>query len=253
MIRIERTAPAPTDLRAGDALVQAMHQAVSDRPGVAGGKDEPFTFDNKIYGATPVKDALIAMQHGKCAYCEGDFRAFSYGDTEHQRPKAYSQQNVGAPTIRPGYYWLAYDWTNPVLSCERCNRSRKKNLFPLRNPDARATTPEAVANEEPLLLDPTGDEDPRAHIRFENSVPTGLSEIGWTTIECLNLDRIELNGVRWRYFRHVTALQKLVRAGLLPGASAEAQADGHDAAAELEVMAQAQEPFSAMVLDTLGR
>lgn len=233
--------------------MQAMHQAVQDRPGVAGGTDEPFEFESKIYGAVQVKDALIAMQHGKCAYCEGDFRAFSYGDTEHQRPKAYSQQNVGAPTIRPGYYWLAYDWSNLVLSCERCNRSRKRNLFPLGNPGARAMTPEAVANEEPLLLDPTGEVDPRTQIRFENGVPTGLSEIGWTTIECLNLDRIELNGHRWRHLRHITALQKLVRAGLLPDAGAEAKADGADAAAELEVMVQANEPFSAMVLDALGR
>lgn len=253
MIRIQRTLPAPAALQAGEALVQAMHQAVEDRPGVAGGKDEPFEFDNKVYGAAQVKDALIAMQHGKCAYCEGDFRAFSYGDTEHQRPKAYSQQDVGEPTIRPGYYWLAYTWSNLVLSCERCNRSRKKNLFPLSNPDARATTPDAVANEQPLLVDPTGEEDPRAHIRFENNVPTGVSEIGWTTIECLDLDRIELNGVRLRHLHHVRALQKLVRAGLLPEASPEAQADGADAAAELEQMVQAHEPFSAMVLDALGR
>lgn len=230
-----------------------MHQAVQERPGVAGTKDELFSFDDSIYGAAQVKIALIAMQHGKCAYCEGDFLAFSYGDTEHQRPKAFSQQAAGAPIIRPGYYWLAYDWLNLVLSCERCNRSRKRNLFPLRNPGARATAPAGVAAEQPLLLDPTGEDDPRDHIRFERNVPIGRTDIGEMTIRCLNLDRIELNGARLRHLRLVIALDQLARAGLRPGADADSQADGVAAAVELDRMGLESEPFSAMVLDFLGR
>jgi hypothetical protein len=253
VIRITRTEPAPGALAAGDALVQAMHEAFAARPGVAGTKAEPFEFDRDIYGDPEVKQALAAMQHGKCGYCEGDFAAFSYGDTEHQRPKAYSQQATGSPTIRPGYYWLAYDWLNLVLSCELCNRARKRNLFPLRNPAARARTPELIADEDPLLLDPTGTVDPRQHIRFQQAVPTGLTDVGRTTIDCLALDRIALTAARLRHYRRAAALATLMGLAARPGADAELQAAGAEAAVELEEMVKPAEPFSAMILDFLGR
>ena len=253
MIKIQRSIPAPEALQAGEALVLAMHQAVRDRPVVAGTSAEKFEFDSKIYGAEEVKTALIAMQHEKCAYCEGTFLAFSYGDIEHYRPKGYSQQAKGTRTIRPGYYWLAYDWLNLLFSCERCNRQRKRNLFPLLDPAARARTPDGVAAEHPLLLDPAGDEDPRDHIRFEGNVPTARTDVGAMTIQCLDLDRVELSGERLEWLKKASSLQKLVRAGQRRGADAETQADGEDAAAELEIMAQSNKRFSAMVLDLLGR
>lgn len=245
--------PAPGPLAAGAPLVQAMHDAVAARPGVAGTKAEPFAFDQAIYGDPAVKRVLIDMQNGKCAYCEGDFSAFSYGDTEHQRPKAYSQQAVGGPTIRPGYYWLAYDWANLVLSCELCNRSRKRNLFPLLNPATRARAPAQLGSEDPLLLDPTGAVDPRQHIRFQQALPTGLTDIGRTTIECLSLDRIPLTAARLRHYRRAEALALLVTLAARPGVDPDLEAAGRDAATQLDEMTQATEPFSAMILDFLGR
>ena len=219
MIRIRRSMPAPAALQAGAALVNIMHRAVAERPGVAGGKNEPFTFDDGIVGHPTVKAALIAMQHKKCAYCEGDLQAFGYGETEHHRPKGYSQQAVGRPTIRPGYYWLAYDWLNLLFSCERCNKMRKRNVFPLRNPAARARTPPDVANEEPLLLDPSGGADPRAHICFKSDFPTARTDIGEQSIRWFALDRDELSGARARHLGHVDALTRLIRAAERPGAN----------------------------------
>ena len=52
-----------------------------------------------------LKEHLQDLYHDKCAYCDGSYQAFGYGDVEHFRPK-------GAVTEDPthsGYWWLAYD------------------------------------------------------------------------------------------------------------------------------------------------
>ncbi|CAA6812677.1 MAG: TIGR02646 family protein [uncultured Aureispira sp.] len=79
------------------------------------------------YGATDVRDALADLYHNKCAYCE------SYDDefeVEHYRPK---KGVTGIPRVKhPGYYWLAYEWTNLLPACHDCNKQRNKgNRFPI--------------------------------------------------------------------------------------------------------------------------
>lgn len=67
------------------------------------------------YKYKDIKDALMTLYHGKCAYCE------TYDPSphiEHYRPK------------RGGYYWMAYSWDNLILSCSQCN-IRKGSLFPI--------------------------------------------------------------------------------------------------------------------------
>lgn len=252
MIRIARTIAAPGVLAQGEASVQEMHEARQAEPGVAGTKAMPFKFDDKIYGHQDVKDALKALQHEKCAYCEGDFLAFCYGDIEHYRPKAYSQQRPGGATIRPGYYWLAYAWDNLLLSCELCNRARKRNVFPVREPAKRADTPERIAQEEPLILDPSGPDDPRDHIRFVGNVPQAITDAGEQTIALLGLDRPKLNGLRLGQLGYAKALRTIVRSAARPGADAELIADAVEAEAELLILQAEHSPFSAMVRDAVA-
>src|SRR5208283_4916879 len=97
-----------------------------------------FQFDQKIYGHEDVKRALVTMHHGKCCYCESHVRHTSPGTIDHYRPKAASQQRIGTPFIRPGYYWLAYNWENLLFSCPACNQTYKRNQFPLRDEARRA-------------------------------------------------------------------------------------------------------------------
>lgn len=252
MIRIDRHLPAPAVLSDGVAETDAMHAALLADP-AAGSATTPFKFKNEIYGDQLVKDALKEIQHGKCAYCEGDFLAFCYGDVEHYRPKGFSQQAKGGRKIYPGYYWLAYDWTNLVLSCELCNRARKRNFFPLRNPATRAHTPQQVADEEPLLLDPAGAIDPRDHIRFNGNVPEPRTDIGAASIELYDLNRLKLNGVRLERLGHAEALATIVDHAAAAGASADLQAAGAQAAVKLQAFADPKAPFSAMVRDFLER
>ena len=97
-----------------------------------------FTFNSDIYGAKSVKKALIKAQHDKCCFCESKITHVAYGDVEHFRPKGGYRQRPEDELEQPGYYWLAYAWTNLYLSCQLCNQRYKANLFPLKDPDRRA-------------------------------------------------------------------------------------------------------------------
>jgi len=250
VIKINRPAAAPAILAKGAPLVTAMHAKVAANPAVAG-KNPPFTFNSKIYGEKTVKDALLVAQHDKCAYCEGLFKAFGWGDVEHYRPKAFSQQQKGGPRIRPGYYWLAYDWANLLASCSKCNQLRKKNLFPLKDPSKRATTPAAIAGETPMIVDPAGPGDPRKHVGFRKNVPTALTKEGEATIDAAALDREELNGLRLHHLRHIEWLTKIIAIGNAT-TRPDWKAEGLAAATELQEYKQAEAPFSAMTLSYLG-
>jgi len=122
-----------------------------------------FHANAAIYGAKAVKTALRAAHHSKCAYCEEFLpKKTTHGHVEHYRPTAYSQQEVSGEPIRPGYYWLAYDWDNLLWSCHYCNTTRKGNQFPLVDPTSRARRHNsAIENERPMLIKPDV-EEPRA-------------------------------------------------------------------------------------------
>lgn len=154
-----------------------------------------FDFDRDIYAHEDVKERLIAIQHGKCAFCESKITHIDYGDVEHFRPKAGYRQHDGDPLERPGYYWLAYEWTNLLLSCTLCNQRHKKNLFPLRPGSPRATSHrDDIADEEPLLIDP-GSEEPDEFITWRAELPRARNgnERARETIEALGLARPALN------------------------------------------------------------
>lgn len=79
------------------------------------------------YSHSDVKDALIELFKGKCAYCESKFLHVYSGDVEHFRPKGEIED--ATPNKEPGYYWLAADWTNLLLSCRNCNQKLKHQVF----------------------------------------------------------------------------------------------------------------------------
>jgi uncharacterized protein (TIGR02646 family) len=172
---------------------------------------QTLPFKSNIYGHTSVKRVLQHAQHDKCCYCEGIFHGHAAGDVEHFRPKAYWQQDTNSPKTYPGYYWLAYEWSNLLFACQICNRSYKRNLFPISNQSRRARKRgDPVSRERPLLLDPSGADDPRDHIQFHQEVPRGRTSRGRTTIEALKLDRVALNDVRREKFAQLQSLRALL-------------------------------------------
>jgi uncharacterized protein (TIGR02646 family) len=81
---------------------------------------KPLRFS--VYSDSRVKESLIELFKEKCAYCESRFLHVYSGDVEHFRPKG---QIAEAQNPKPGYYWLASNWDNLLLSCRNCNQKLK--------------------------------------------------------------------------------------------------------------------------------
>lgn len=136
------------------------------------------------YRHQTVKQALITLFHGKCAYCESRCLHVYSGDIEHFRPKG---EITGAlPGPRPGYYWLAANWDNLLFSCRNCNQKLthqlfgvavpktmgKMNQFPLADEMRMARPPLTDLRPEEevrLLLDPCTD-NPEEHLEYDDPV-----------------------------------------------------------------------------------
>jgi len=181
-----------------------------------------FDFDRKIYADKTVKEALIKAQHDKCFLCESKITHIDYGDVEHFRPKKAFQQNAKEKLIRPGYYWLAYDWKNLFLACKICNQRHKKNLFPLANPEARKEVSHlsGLDKEKPLFINPA-EENPEEYISFRvdkliGVVPfaVGGNVRGRATIEGLGLDRLQLCDKRMAFLKPILALHEVASMNL---------------------------------------
>jgi hypothetical protein len=110
---------------------------------------------------TALREAFARYSHDKCWYVECK-NLGTDDDIDHFRPKL----GVKEAPDHPGYYWLAFEWTNLRLSCHRANRLRmnpetgetggKAEHFPLFNELTRAQGPgDNLSEEIPSLLDPT--------------------------------------------------------------------------------------------------
>ena len=203
MIRVSRPKNAPPILRDPDKRGQkATRELCSDYDdGV-----RAFEFDRTIYAAKSVKNALIKAQHHKCCFCEAKVTHIAYGDVEHLRPKGGYRQSPEDELHKPGYYWLAYAWTNLSFCCQLCNQRFKKNLFPLKVPDQRAESHhDDVEAEQPLFIDPCAD-DPAEYIGFRQEYPYAIDGNlrGQQTILALGLGREELAEMRRDRLKGVT-------------------------------------------------
>lgn len=226
MIRIRKSTKVPAILNGPDSRGgRATRQLMDDYD--AGKRD--FEFHSKIYGAASVKNALKADQHQKCAFCESKFAATSYGDVEHFRPKGGFTQHPDDLPVKPGYYWLAYDWQNLTFCCQICNQRFKKNHFPLANPTQRARDHhDDVNREEPLLINPVA-EDPEEHIGFHKGKEVAFhrTEKGRHTINTFGLNRDTLQDARREHLSRVRALQTSAErlAGILGSLSGSDRAE----------------------------
>jgi len=201
VIRITRPAQSPAILQTRGAAEQARICAEYDRDQTPYRLGTQPQFDRSIYADSTVKDELLRVQHGKCAFCESKVTHIAYGDVEHYRPKAGYVQRPGDSLKRPGYFWLAYAWTNLVFSCQLCNQRFKRNHFPLLNHRRRIRSHRSpVTSEEPVFIDPAA-EDPELHITFRDEVafPFNGSPRGQATIDALGLNRPELVEFRKSY------------------------------------------------------
>lgn len=182
-------------------------------------------FDKDIYGHQTVRDQLMSDQNYKCAYCESTLVG-SYSDVEHFRPKTGYNQSKGDSLTKPGYYWLAYTWSNLLYSCNVCNRTYKKNLFPLEDSTTRDISHKNIANEVPLFINPS-QEDPADYIEFHHHIicpihTNGVERLkGKVTIGYLGLnERKDLKEVRRRLWLKAVKLKIQYMADGIPESDA---------------------------------
>lgn len=211
MIRIRKKAAAPVPDRLqvnGKAATTDLNQRYDNGERDFASSD----FDSGIYGHKDVKDSLIAIQNYKCCFCESSIGHISYGDVEHFRPKAgWVQSNE--KLNKPGYYWLAYEWNNLILSCQICNQRNKKNFFPLLKDSPRASSHhDDIANENAVFINPSN-EDVETFITFKEEIPVAVNnnQRGLETINKLGLDRELLNEQRRKTLNMIRDIYDLAK------------------------------------------
>ena len=211
MIKISRSGVAPVvnyaiGTYAGQSKCAIKTQALCDLfsagPASYISGANTFTFDEDILKNDVFISVFKSSQNNKCCYCQNDLDP---GEVEHFRPKGYFQQRLGGRIYRPGYYWLAYEWSNLLFACGGCNTSYKGNLFPIYNISQRAKSHnDNHLLESPVLINPLIDE-PSTFIFFnkEKIKYRGPNRKGFRTINILGLDRTALNDQRREYLNDI--------------------------------------------------
>jgi uncharacterized protein (TIGR02646 family) len=247
VIRIHKPLVPPNKLAQDGKRKRRSHcSSYSRNPTAYQSGEKTFSFDGAIYAHVSVKQALIESQHSKCCFCE---RLISTdGDVEHFRPKQAYKQAAGEPLQRPGYYWLAYDWSNLYLACTGCNQRHKQNLFPLQNPGDRATTHHAdITLEKPLLIDP-GSDNPEELIGFRGEIAYAVdgNARGQVTLDALKLNERSIPESRRRQLARLKVLHELVQEAAKCPENTELQKLSEKAKDNLEKAVQDDAEFSAV-------
>lgn len=163
-----------------------------------------------------VRALLEEMASGRerCVYCE-DSEGIAI---EHFWPKSRYPQR-------------AFDWSNYLLACTRCNSNYKRDQFPL------------AADGGPLLINPV-DEDPLDHLLLSPTTGklTPASPKGQPSIDVFGLDRPTLEEGRKHAWTTLQAL--LIWYADLRRASAPEDADRAEAATRRQSFAGV---FAALV------
>ncbi len=118
---------------------------------------------------TIIQDVVVALKvlyKNKCAYCES---IEAEPQIEHYRTK----KRVTGEANHYGYYWLAYEWTNLLPVCEKCNKA-KGTQFPIMGtrvfePSNPVATQSPLNEEQPYLLHPEIDMNFLDFFAFENN------------------------------------------------------------------------------------
>ena len=159
-------------------------------------------FSSHFYSHDSVKKTLRHIYRDKCAYCECKVDAGAFLQVDHFRPKRSVKEDDG----HGGYYWLAYEWSNLILCCPKCN-GEKSTHFPVRG--RRVAPPQTdlartdrmqwradsknFIDEDPLLLHPEIDQ-PEEHFEFlRDGTICPKTERGRATVGICGLDRESLN------------------------------------------------------------
>ncbi|WNM63551.1 hypothetical protein [Candidatus Nitrospira neomarina] len=139
-----------------------------------------------------LKPWLQVLSNGKCWFSEVR-ELYSHYDVEHFRPKKEAKALDG--TLRDGYWYLAFDYTNFRL-CGNVGNRKKGGWFPLKTGSICSSFDnQCEESEAPYLLDPTDPADVNL-LAFDeegNAIPApGISEWERQRVE-VSILRLKLN------------------------------------------------------------
>lgn len=236
MIPVRRTSPPDVLQRLGvrwltelwtsiAELEQIWNDSQSTKRDIERAKKRKKNAQNK-YAHQEIKQALVKMFHGKCAYCESQITVVTYGHIEHFYPKG-----------DPNYVDKTFQWDNLLLSCDICN-----------NPGHKGTNFPLDANGNPLLIDPTdGVTDPTVHLKFSWDPRAGLASVYGLDNKGRTVEQIfDLNGMRGRK-ELVKARNRYVKT-LCTILELHKQSNNPKAVALLQEACQPDAPYSAFAL-----
>ncbi|WP_375329512.1 retron system putative HNH endonuclease [Microcystis sp. BLCC-F210] len=197
MIAVTRISKPPVLAKNAARWLEALESIKSNNKAT---KAQINKAQNK-YSHPQVKEALVKMFNGKCAYCESKITVGAYGAIEHFYPKSQ-------------YPNLTFTWENLLLSCDKCNDANHKGTnFPLDD-----------ITGNPLLIDPTdGVTDPNTHLEFVWDEMAKLASVyGRDRRGQIVEDLFDLNGMRGRkelinyrsqYIKKLLALLRYAKQG----------------------------------------
>jgi uncharacterized protein (TIGR02646 family) len=215
LTRLEELLPNGWKTRAAAALAAVRAAPLEDR-------SEIIERHGQVW--RDLNGALSSLSGGKCWYCEAREKR-SDKAVDHFRPKRQPVENVE----HPGYWWLAFEWTNYRYSCTFCNSRRtdraagssggKHNHFPLLDESTRSFDEDGDLNlESPTLLDPVhnGDtvllyfrEDGHADSRYTENMHPILYKRAMASIDLYHLDHTDLLEARLELAREIKELVEL--------------------------------------------
>jgi hypothetical protein len=211
-------------------------------------RNEKPVFDENLY--KKYKEFFMdAAFHGKCGYCECPVKDFQHGDVEHFRPKAQVTNEKDETIDHPGYHWLAYDWRNLLISCQKCNQISKRGKqkigkgcrFPVL--EIHAQNPETIEQEKPLLINPTSnlpEDRPSKHLAINpdgSGSLQGLTDRGKMCIQIFGLNlRDQLVTQRKIAYRESLRLQAELKS--------ESKEERDKAIQEIIAIKKGKEPYS---------
>lgn len=117
--------------------------------------------DDSVWKKAEVRNILFNSQNKKCCFCENIRAKKREFDGEHFRPKLAIIEELE----HPGYWWLAYEWSNIFYACKTCNQEYKKIHFPIRGNRAR-NEGDSLEDEQGVLVHPQN-ENPEDFIGFD--------------------------------------------------------------------------------------
>ena len=190
MIKIDRSKePCPPSLLTAGVTERDRNIQI-----IENGLAEKLSF--QAYKNADVAEALERLFNKKCAYCESEFFAVTPADIEHFRPKSRTITKRMKNPKFIGYYWLAADWDNLLLSCPNCNRRKthsvpgstkkvtigKHEQFPLSDEKYRCTrhgNNDRFQQDEQsrLLINPCKDNPERYFVYTDKNSPEGFGII----------------------------------------------------------------------------